>query len=252
MNIVVVGAGNLSWHLVQVLDGAGHAVTLVSRRPERVADWPVRVVALGDLSEEIDLVLLAVPDGHIHTASTTLSLHLPPGLPIVHTSGATPAVLINSHFARRGALWPIRSLRAGEVVTDWRDVPLVYHSDDAELAATLRTLASELSHQTYALDDAQRARLHLAAVFSNNFVTWLYQISQELCAEADIPFEVLLPIIQNTALKQDGTPPKLTQTGAAARGDQATMNRHLALLNDHPAYADLYRTLSNLIQAGVK
>ena len=251
MEIVVVGAGNLAYHFVQVLAAAGQDVTLVSRQPSRVADWPVRVTAIDDLGVEPDLMFLAVPDAAIHAASTELAGHLPGDVPVVHTSGATPTVLINSHFARRGALWPIRSLRAGETVGDWRDLPLVYHSDDTDLAATLADLCGQLSDQVYALDDHQRAQLHLSAVFSNNFVTWLYEISHELCREAGIPFEVLLPIIRNTALKQDGTAPRLTQTGAAARGDGPTMDRHLALLSDHPDYADLYRTLSEMIRRGV-
>ena len=249
--ILVIGAGNLSWHLVQVLQRAEYDVTLVSRNPARVADWPVRVQPLEDVTGPPDLILLAVPDGAIHQASTELANHFPVEVPVVHTSGATPTVLINSHFSRRGALWPIRSLRVGETVTDWRDLPLVYHSDDAALARVLSSLAASLSDQTYALNDAQRARLHLAAVFSNNFVTWLYEISHELCTESGVPFEVLLPIIRNTAQKQDGSSPALHQTGAAARDDRTTMDRHLHLLASHPEYQQLYQTFSRLIAAGV-
>lgn len=250
--ILVIGAGNLSWHLVQVLSRAGFDVSLVSRNPDRVADWPVRVQQLSELSIKPDLVLLAVPDDAIHQASTELANHLPSDTPVIHTSGATPAVMINSHFSRRGALWPIRSLRAGESVADWRDVPLVYHATDAALTQVLGEFAASLSDLTYSLDDGQRARLHLAAVFSNNFVTWLYEISHQLCSESGIPFEILLPIIKNTALKQDGSPPHLSQTGTAARGDQVTLNRHLHLLASHPEYQRMYQTFSRLISEGVK
>lgn len=250
-NILIVGAGNLSWHLSRVLQDAGYGVGLVSRQPARVADWPVRVLGVGDLAgEDCDLVVLAVPDHAIHPCSTALALHLRPRLPVVHTSGATPVALINSHFARRGALWPIRSLRAHEPVGDWRNLPLAYHADHPELLAELAALTGSLSDQTYALDDQQRARLHLAAVFSNNFVTWLYEISHQLCTESGIPFAALLPIIRNTALSQDGRSPALRQTGAAARGDEITLRRHLTLLADHPAYAELYATLSELIRRG--
>ena len=250
-DILVIGAGNLSWHLVQVLQRAAYDVTLVSRAPSRVADWPVRVQALAEVSEHPDLIILAVPDGAIHQASTELANHFPSATPIIHTSGATPAVMINSHFSNRGALWPIRSLRAGEPVSDWRDLPLVYHATDTALTQVLGGLAAELSDQVHFLDDAQRAKLHLAAVFSNNFVTWLYEISHQLCTESGIPFETLLPIIRDTATKQDGTSPAIRQTGAAARGDQATIDRHLHLLASHPEYASLYQFMSDAIQRGV-
>ena len=250
--ILVIGAGNLAWHMVHILQAAGYDVTLVSRNPDRVADWPVRVQSLAELSVAPDLIVLAVPDDAIHQASTELANHLPSGTPIVHTSGATPTVMINSHFANRGALWPIRSLRAGEPVGDWREVPLVYHATNAALTQVLAKLTASLSDLTYELNDEQRAKLHLSAVFSNNFVTWLYEISHQLCTESGIPFEVLLPIIKNTALKQDGSSPRLSQTGAAARGDQATIDRHLHLLASHPEYAQLYQLISNAIQKGVK
>jgi predicted short-subunit dehydrogenase-like oxidoreductase (DUF2520 family) len=249
--ILVIGAGNLSWHLVQVLQKAKFDVTLVTRNTERVADWPVRVQTLSDLSSNPYFIILAVPDDVIHQASTELANYFPSKTPVVHTSGATPTVMINSHFASRGALWPIRSLRAGEPVTDWRNVPLVYHATNAALAQVLSEVTAKLSDLTYPLDDTQRAKLHLSAVFSNNFVTWLYEISHQLCTESNIPFEILLPIIRNTALKQNGASPSFSQTGAAARGDQATMNRHLHLLAKHPEYAHLYQFMSSTIQTGL-
>jgi predicted short-subunit dehydrogenase-like oxidoreductase (DUF2520 family) len=248
--VIVVGAGNLAWHLVQVLTQAGYDVGLASRDPSRVAEWPVRVIGMADVSAEPDFVFLAVPDDAIAQVSAGLSLQVAAHIPIIHTSGATPVTAINNHFTRRGALWPIRSLRVGELVADWRDLPLAYHGSDTALAQVLGKLTGKLSDLTYPLDDEQRAKLHLAAVFSNNFVTWLYQISHELCTDSGIPFETLLPIIRNTALRQDGTPPQLTQTGAAARGDEATMARHLVLLAEHPAYAELYETMSQLIREG--
>lgn len=251
LDILVVGAGNLAWHLVPVLQKAGHDVGLVSRDPGRVAEWPVRVVPISDIDPEPDFVFLAVPDDAIAQVSSEISLQLAANVPVVHTSGATPATVINPYFKRRGALWPIRSLRAGEPVSDWRDLPLAYHGTDAALTQVLGKLSGELSDLTYQLDDEQRSKLHLAAVFSNNFVTWLYEISHELCTESGIPFETLLPIIKNTALKQDGTAPRQTQTGAAARGDLATISRHLELLDGRPEYTRLYKFMSNLIQTGV-
>ncbi len=250
-NIVVIGAGNLAWHLVVVLQDLGKNVVLVSRQPDTVADWPVPVQQLAEVAFTPDLIFLAVPDDAIELVSTNLSYSFPDRIPIVHTSGATPISRIDPYFKQSGALWPIRSLRQGEPVGDWRDLPLVYHANNTALAQVLAGLCGELSDLTYALDDEQRARLHLAAVFSNNFVTWLYQISHELCAEQQIPFETLLPIIRNTAMKQDGTAPRLTQTGAAARGDTATIAHHLALLEEHPEYARLYHFMSNLIREGI-
>ena len=240
---VIVGTGNLAWHLAQVLPGE---VVTVSRRGG-VAGWPVPVLpytALGGWSTTA--VFLAVPDNAISTVSAELAKLLPPTLPIVHTSGATPLDRIDDYFQHRGVLWPIRSLRRGEPVGDWRDLPLVTYASDVATRKWLTELASSLSATVAYLDDRQRGQLHLAAVFSNNFVTALYDVAYRLCREYAVPFELLLPIIRHTAGQQDGSPPRDRQTGAAARGDTATMQRHLELLTD-PQYQQLYRDISALI-----
>ena len=187
-----------------------------------------------------------MPDNTIAEVSAALSKLLPPTLPIFHTSGATPIERIDAYFRHRGVLWPIRSLRRGEPVTDWRDLPLVVYASDSPTKTYIEQLAHGLSDTVAYLDDTHRTQLHLAAVFSNNFVTALYDVAHQLCQQHGIPFELLLPIIRNTAARQDGHPPRDRQTGAAARGDTATIGRHLALLTD-PTYRDLYRRLTDLI-----
>ncbi|NJB85769.1 putative short-subunit dehydrogenase-like oxidoreductase (DUF2520 family) [Lewinella marina] len=237
-NIAIVGNGNLAWHLSGVL---GDRAVVASRSASAST---VTYQALAGMS--LDAVFLAVPDNRIAQTSEELSGLLPPTLPVFHTSGATPADRISNRFCHRGVLWPIRSLRRGEPVTHWRDLPLVIYATTEPAGQLLRRLAGDLSDSVTWLDDRQRAQLHLAAVFSNNFVTALYEIAFQLCRQHDIPFELLLPIIRHTAGSQDGQRPALRQTGAAARGDSATMDRHLSLL-DQPEYQKLYRDISHLI-----
>lgn len=241
--IAIIGNGNLAWHLSGVL---GDRAVVASRSPVTAgeATQTVSYAALRNLP--LEMVFLAVPDNRISETSQALAALLPPALPVFHTSGATPVDRITDHFLHRGVLWPIRSLRRGEPVSHWRDLPLVIHADSARARRLLEPLARELSDRVTWLDDRQRAQLHLAAVFSNNFVTALYEIAYQLCGEQDIPFSLLLPIIRDTAGRQDGERPALRQTGAAARGDTATMDRHLSLLQ-RPEYRDLYRDISRLI-----
>lgn len=239
----IVGTGNMAWHLAQVLPGE---VVTVSRGGG-LADWPVPVLPYTALAEKAyEAVFLAVPDNAIGAVSAELAKVLSPTLPIVHTSGATPLDRIDDYFRHRGVLWPIRSLRRGEPVGDWRALPLVTYASDRDSREWLTELAQSLSGTVAYLDDRQRAQLHLAAVFSNNFVTALYDVAYRLCREYAVPFELLLPIIRHTAGQQDGSPPRDRQTGAAARGDTATMDRHLALLTDS-RYQQLYRDISALI-----
>lgn len=249
---VIIGSGNLAWHLAPALKRLGHDVKVVSRSVKPGFAWTVPLVGYEDLwVMKPELVFLAVPDGQIVQVSSWLAARLPLTTPIIHTSGATAMKKIDPLFTNRGVMWPIRSLIKGNHPTTWRDLPIAYQASNPNTLSLLKGIVEDLSWTTYQLDSQQRSQLHLAAVFSNNFVTWLYQISYELCAEKDIPFSTLLPIIRNTATRQKGTEPRMNQTGAAARHDKATMEKHLKLLNGHPEFARLYRLMSHLIQEGL-
>lgn len=245
--IIVVGAGNLAWHLIQILQQAEYDVALASRDPNRVAGWPVRVIGLADIPVEPAMVFIAVPDNAIYTVTAELSLQLPPEVPIIHTSGATPVAKINPYFRQRGALWPIRSLRQGENVTDWRDLPLVFYSDNAALTQVLSELCHQLSDKTYELNDEQRAQLHLAAVFSNNFVTILYQIGYDICKNNSLDFELLSLIVKENRKGFNSTVMPINfLTGPAIRKDYETLNKHINLLSKQDI-KDIYEILSKYI-----
>lgn len=242
--IGIVGSGNLAWHLAGVLPDRS---TVLFRAVDDMRRWPVPLLPLTAVAHrEWEALILAVPDAAISEVSHLLASVVDPETPVIHTSGATPLGRISDVFRNRGVCWPIRSLRKGEPVSDWRDLPLVLQADAPGSRDFLTAFAGGLTDRIAWLDDRQRAQLHLAAVFSNNFVTALYDVAFELCAAQAVPFDLLLPIIRHTAGSQDGTRPALRQTGAAARGDRGTMDRHLDLLHQ-PAYRHLYRSISDLI-----
>lgn len=243
--VAIIGTGNVAYHLSRVLMKTMSLVN-VSRKVG-TGDWQVPVIGYDELvGHKLDAVFLAVPDGAIASVSKLLVDHLPPTLPIIHLSGATPLDAIDGRFINRGVMWPIRSLRKGAAAGDWKDLPLAIYANTEVAKRVLLNLSHRLSESVTWLDDQQRARLHLAAVFSNNFVTALYEISYRLCAEYAVPFELLLPIIQHTAGAQDFSSPASRQTGAAARQDYPTMERHLSELKD-PVHKAIYRQLSDLI-----
>ena len=242
-DLAIIGSGNLAWHLAGVLQGR----TVYYRGSIPAEAWPCPLRPLSAIGDRpLHAVLLAVPDGAILSVSERLADMIPHATPVIHTSGATPLARIDARFPHRGVLWPIRSLRKREPVGDWKDLPLVVQANSGVAEELLEQLAGSLSDTVSWLDDRQRAQLHLAAVFSNNFVTALYEVAHDLCSRYHVPFEMLLPIIRHTASTQDGTRPAVRQTGAAARGDRITMQRHLDLL-DRPAYQDLYERINALI-----
>jgi predicted short-subunit dehydrogenase-like oxidoreductase (DUF2520 family) len=75
----------------------------------------------------------------------------------------------------------------------------------------------------------------------------MYGVAHTLLDKEGIPFDVLLPLIDETAAKVHALAPHKAQTGPAVRGDQAVMQCHLEALADNPALQELYKQLSRLI-----
>jgi len=75
----------------------------------------------------------------------------------------------------------------------------------------------------------------------------MYAIAKEITDQQAIDFEILKPLLLETAHKVLEQDPKAMQTGPAIRGDQKTMERHLDFLKQYPDWAQLYK----LISAGI-
>ena len=108
------------------------------------------------------------------------------------------------------------------------------------------SLACELSPLCYEVSEAQRARMHLAAVFACNFSNAMYHIAYKLLEEKGLPFEMLLPLLRQTVEKVSKMPPAEAQTGPAARRDFNVMEAHLAELDDE-GLQEIYRMMSEMI-----
>ncbi len=65
----------------------------------------------------------------------------------------------------------------------------------------LEKLGLEISKNVYRIDSSQRKHLHVAAVFVSNFVNYMYTVGENICKENNIPFEILHPLILETAEK---------------------------------------------------
>ena len=254
--IVLIGAGRLASQLghrwAEVLPGR---VDQVFSRSRTKAGRLARVLQcnfttrLDRIRTNAALYVIAVPDDVIGEVAATLSQRLPADALVVHTSGATPRTVLDPYFQRTGVFYPLQSFSENRPVY-WSDLPILIdaaHQADRNL---LLQHARRTGGRALVLDDQQRAVLHLGAVWVNNFANYCYQVAHHLLNEAGVPFDLLLPLMQETVAKLETLPPEAAQTGPAARGDRATLQRHLKLLTDHPLYADLYQQLSKAIEAG--
>jgi len=256
MKIVLLGAGKLAHHLGPAFVEKGiEIVAVYNRSLDRARQLAPRLGGdvmvtdrLFELPKDADFYLLAVADQAIAELARQLSGHLGPNLPLVHTSGATPSEVLRIASSRYGVFYPFQSFSPGRKI-DFEQIPLSIYSQDQELLALLRAVAEKLSRQVYRLDDQQRAQLHVAGVFANNFVNHLIGQSHDLLAKANIPKPILFNLIRETIEKLEQQDADSAQTGPAIRGDSVTIEKHLALLETNPAARAVYQLITQQIKS---
>ncbi|MGL5892552.1 MAG: Rossmann-like and DUF2520 domain-containing protein [Bacteroidia bacterium] len=249
--VVLMGSGNVAWHFGRALQKNGADIVQVWSRSEVSAKKLARTLKAQPVwgnsapAAGAQLYLIAVKDDAIHTAAALI----PKGNGLtVHTAGSIAAdVLSVAKTKYTGVIWPVQSLTAGKR-TDMSKVPLCIEAGSKAGHKALKQVAAALSEHVFELNGQQREAAHLAAVFGNNFSNHLFALAEKLAAENNIPFDVLRPLIAETAQKVQHLSPALAQTGPAKRGDKQVMQKHLQLLSTHPELQKIYRLLSNSIQ----
>ena len=164
----------------------------------------------------------------------------------VHTAGSIPMDVWAGKVNRYGVFYPMQTFSKQRTV-DFRQIPVFVESNSAEDTRTLKDIASVLSENVYEADSEQRKSLHLAAVFTCNFTNHMYALAAGLLKKYGLPFEVMLPLIDETARKVHELEPRLAQTGPAVRYDENVIGEHLQMLSDEPDMQELYRLISESI-----
>jgi len=116
----------------------------------------------------------------------------------------------------------------------------------------LKRIAKTIGNLVYRVNDEQRALLHVAAVFANNFANRCFAIAEKILDEKDLPFELLHPLMEETLAKALQDSPVRMQTGPAIRGDVDTVRRHMNLLSENIEWREIYREMSENINPNLK
>lgn len=250
MKIVLFGSGNVATHLALALKAAGENViqifsqALVNAKllAESIDCEPIS--SFSNIYRQADLYIIAVKDDAI--AGIAESLMGVDGL-VVHTSGTTDIKVLSCVVKNAGVFYPLQTFSKAKEV-DFKDIPLCLEATDTSQLEILNQLANKLSHKVYHVDGEKRKVLHLAAVFACNFTNHLYALANQILAENNLDFDIIRPLITETADKAMTNLPKYVQTGPAIRNDETTINKHLTMLADLPELQEIYQTLSNSIK----
>ena len=248
MDIVLIGTGNTATVLGHKLKSAGHRIIQVYGRNS--SDASKLAYELGTestnywnvVSKEADLYILAVSD--IAISEIIRELHFP-GKIVVHTAASVSKSVFKGSTDHYGVFYPLQSLR--KEIKPLPDTPMIIDANDASTLDLLEQLAMSISSTVMIADDEKRKKIHLAAVFCNNFVNHLYALAESYCIKEGIDFKLLSPLILETAHRVENFSPGLSQTGPAVRNDYTTMENHLEMLDDYPEMKKIYALLSQSI-----
>lgn len=247
ITVSILGAGNVGTHLVNAVQAAENLnlVQWYSRNPKAVK-FPIKDIEFcHDLErlKMVDVYVIAVSDKAISDLSKQIPFE---NRLVVHTSGSIAMKHLDIKH-RRGVFYPLQTFSLTSKVA-FSEVPFCIETMQKEDSKLLKTLANEMGSPSYMINTEQRQALHLSAVFVNNFTNQLYRIAHELSDIKSINFEILNPLILETAKKVQHISPYSAQTGPAKRNDQVTIKQHLRTLESHPEYQSLYELLTNSIK----
>ena len=271
MKIVLIGAGNLATHLGKALHAAGHDMVQVFSRTMQSAETLASLLDaepltdIAQVRDDADVYIFSVKDSALVQLVAQLCRHEADGLGedgavnalrkakkgehervFLHTAGSMPLSVFKGMAQHYGVLYPMQTFSKQREV-DFSIIPCFVEANDEFAQKQIEGLAREISGRVYQLSSEDRKYLHLSAVFACNFANHCYAISQELLEEHGIPFDVMLPLINETAAKVHEMKPKDAQTGPAVRYDENVIDKQSKLLENHPHFKKVYDSMSKSI-----
>ncbi|MBN2868638.1 MAG: DUF2520 domain-containing protein [Flavobacteriaceae bacterium] len=246
IKIVLLGAGNVATHLYKAISGTENIkiVQWYNRSLNKISLYKNEVSITDNINNLVgaDLYIICVSDDAIETLSSKLPFEK---RLVVHTSGSASLYDIDKkHY--RGVFYPLQTF-SKDVALDFTTVPICIETLRKQDFKLLKTVGEALGCQTYKVNPDQRPALHLAAVFVNNFTNQLYRVAHEITERHGAEFDILKPLITETAKKVQDVSPYKAQTGPAKRNDKKTIKRHLKLL-DNEHHEAIYKLMTSSIK----
>lgn len=243
ISVVILGSGNVASQLIKAflkIDTV-NLKQVYTRNQEDINTLKDSINTTNDISllKQADVTIIAVSDDAI----SSISSHIKNSF-VVHTSGSVDMKSLNN-IGRKGVFYPLQSFSKKKKV-DFKNIPICLESETNEDLLKLEKLVSLLQSKSYILSSHQRKKIHVAAVFANNFSNHMYTIANEICEKYNIPFDILHPLIEETSNKIKNLTPEKAQTGPAKRNDAETIENHLNLLSEKQQ--EIYLKITQSIQ----
>ena len=197
-----------------------------------------------DFHDSNDIIIVAVPDHRLKEVIENIRCN--EKTIVAHTAGSYGLDVFPASIKRKGVFYPLQTFTKGRNIV-FRDLPFLLEASDDDTAETLKNLTGSIGGKAWFIDIERRKILHLAAVFVNNFTNHMLATGKKLTSKANLPFDILEPLIMETISKALEYGPDISQTGPAIRNDAATIEKHLNLLSFSPELQSVYREVTRSI-----
>ena len=245
MQIVLIGSGNVAFHLAKAFTEAQIPISQIFGRNttelQKISEQfsiPFSTETLADA----DLYIISVSDSSIAEVSSLIKNE---NALVAHTSGSVSREALNGNY-RKSVFYPLQTFSKSKNL-DYSKIPFFIDAENENDEEILKNLASKISKNVMLANDEKRKYIHLTAVFACNFVNHLYARAKEISDSQGIPFDYFLPLIDETTQKIHELEPKLAQTGPAIRNDEKVLKLHESLLTDEEKLK-IYKTLNESIK----
>jgi len=245
MKIVIIGSGNVAYHLTKALVMSRQNVIQIFGRNEvdlKNISEELNVPFSTNCLQEADLYIIAVSDSAIAQVS---GLILNPNAIVVHTSGSLPVDVLVGDY-KKASFYPLQTFSKNKNV-DFKNIPVFIEAQDAEVVRQLKSLAETISDKVEISSYEKRKYIHLTAVFACNFVNHLFTRAKEVSDSQGIKFDYFLPLIEETFDKIKYLEPRLAQTGPAVRNDTRVLELHKELIKSQEQL-EIYNIMNRSIK----
>ena len=220
ISVVIIGSGNVAKHLIHAFSKIDN-INLKQVYARKLGDESLmksNIPITNDLSllVDADITIIAVSDDAIADISCDIKNSL-----VVHTSGSVEMNALKNP-KNKGVFYLLQSF-SKEKKVNFSNIPICLEAENESDLNKLEKLASLLQGNIYHLTSQQRKKIHVAAVFVNNFTNHMYTVAHDICEEHNIPFNILQPLIEETSQKIKNLTPKEAPTGPAKRTDIDTI-----------------------------
>jgi predicted short-subunit dehydrogenase-like oxidoreductase (DUF2520 family) len=248
MKVILIGAGNLATNLGKSLLQAGHDIVQVYSHTQKSASALAALAGgaptndLNAIRNDADIYILSVKDSVLADLIPQVCKGKENKI-FVHTAGSMPMSLFEGMALHYGVLYPMQTF-SKEKDVEFKDIPCFIEGNDDYTLNSLDEFVHTIALKVYQLSSEERQYLHLSAVFACNFVNHCYELSSEILAKHGLPFDVMFPLIDETARKVHMLAPNKAQTGPAVRYDENIIRKQSMMLKDDPILKDIYDRMS--------